>query len=149
MKYFITLSILFCISMNCMSQVNDACSIDIFIDVPIGNYLEVNKVPDTIKSKLSNGEYIEVELEDCKGAMKIKVSDEEYYIRIIGRYSNSLDIFKHYVYYIEPVTLKEEIKVEEYYYPLKDGTWKYYNKKAELVKEVSYDMGKFIQMKEY
>jgi antitoxin component YwqK of YwqJK toxin-antitoxin module len=50
-----------------------------------------------------------------------------------GGYAESPDIFKKLDTAIDPDVLKEVLVIKEYYHPLKDGEWKYYNEDGDLI----------------
>ena len=90
---------------------------------------------------LDDGRIIFIKLLDCKGKSMVtcykgKTKVEE------GAYCNSLDLLKRYTTSVNGVSLKSHIRVYEYYQPLRNGIWQFYDQSGKNVtKRVMYNKG--------
>lgn len=145
----------FIISFFCISSLhgqNDSCTIYIYIS-PGGNFYGTYfpthfSCPDTIKHVMSDTQYYLCYMRDCRGEMKFEAYSNDHVI-IQGEYVNSLDTLKHCVVVDDGHDPDQPmvVKVEQYFEPLKDGVWKYYDDQGNLVKKEIWERGILIEEK--
>jgi len=150
-NYFLTTFLIMQFATIANSQ-NALHKVDIYLS-PGGNftgmYFPLNSsCTDTVKETISENSYYMCYLKDCMGAMKFEAFTNGILV-IEGNYVNSIDTFKRCVVVDDGHNPNQPmiVKAEEYLQPLKDGTWKYYDKKGKLIKEETWDKGILIEGK--
>lgn len=96
---------------------------------------------DIIKTEYKNTKLI-VYLSDCKGKCSIKVIDKNGIVRLDGTYANSYDTLKKYSNAkVMGKGIKKyvyQVRVLEYFSPLRIGRWNFYSKKGKLEDTLEY-----------
>lgn len=92
---------------------------------------------DTLTEFTRDNKKIVIHLLDCMGQMDIKVYKGGKLIEE-GCYVKSLDTLKRYVYKNALGGGGKEITVGQYFQPLRNGVWIFYNQKGQVLKRVTY-----------
>jgi len=98
-------------------------------------------------SDLNRDKYIVVEIDDCKGDLSIK--------EFISK-SNALVFEGFYIIGRDTTVIGERpidpakpnifvLDTSQYYIPIRDGIWKYYNNSGELIRREKYKRGKLLE----
>lgn len=154
MKYLIIVLCLTCALSTTSQGQNAGCSVSIFLspggvfDPAYYPFSVVTEQP--VKMIIGDTKYFLCYLKDCRGAMDFEAYENGKKM-IEGRYINSIDTLKHCVIVNDGHNPDQPmvVKVEEYFEPLKDGVWKYYNNQGKLVKEETWSKGILISFKDY
>lgn len=96
--------------------------------------------PDTIIKKIEDGRELKIVLFDCKGKMHLECFKNKKKIEE-GDYVNSLDLLKKYINTVDGTNGIQNVKVYEYYQPLRSGTWFFYDLKGKLFYKKIYKSG--------
>lgn len=115
--------------------------LSIYID-EIDQSIEYDSLNQTVIISISDTSTCFYYITDIKGAGRLIITDNRTEAIIVeGDYSNSLDTFKAYLNVQYEQTLKQELEVISYYYPIKNGQWKYYDKERLLLRTEIYKDG--------
>ena len=115
---------------------------------PLIYYPEINKnidppkkYPGTRAIILRRVDSAEVEIYNDMGKSYLKLFQRGGNIKYEGEYIESIGLLHRYIEYMDPNSLEKSIRIQEYYQPLKDGKWIYYNDTGKIIKEVTYAKG--------
>lgn len=95
---------------------------------------------ENINCELFDGSFLTIQLQDYRGQMVIKHYSKDAILLEEGGYINSLDLLRIYNTSVEMTTGKKEISVIEYYQPLREGMWHFYQK-GRIKKTLLYKRG--------
>ena len=95
---------------------------------------------DTFTKKVEDGRELKIVLFDCRGRMHLECFKNNKKIEE-GDYINSLDILRKYITRVDGINGIQNIKVKEYYQPLRSGTWFFYDLKGKLLHKKIYKDG--------
>ncbi|GAO44443.1 hypothetical protein [Flavihumibacter petaseus] len=95
---------------------------------------------EKISAELEDGTSLTVQLSDCKGRMHITQLKNKIIVQE-GDYINSLGLLRKYYTRVDGISGKQSIRIFEYYQPLRNGTWRYYNDKGKLIKQQMFNKG--------
>jgi hypothetical protein len=110
----------------------------IYIDVLKESYLPTKLMCyDTVV--ITKNKLFRFYLINEKGEMLFEIIENKKII-IKGKYSNSLDVFKEYGESFD-LNGNSKIIVADYYYPLKDSVWTFYDYKTKKSRQKKYDKG--------
>jgi hypothetical protein len=116
-----------------------SCNVDIFIK-EFNVYVQ-GKVNFNNSAWLNNGDSLSFFLYDCKGAMRLKLMNRKGKVKEEGEFINSLDTLKEYTTLLDSLGIGKII-ISQYFEPLKQGEWKYYDvKTGKLIKKETYTSG--------
>jgi hypothetical protein len=103
-------------------------------------FIPQHKCRDTFFTKIEGNRFLKIYLFSCKGQMNVECYNEDSVIIEKGSYENSLDLLKNYYFANNATEHKTKIKVANYYQPLRNGIWYFYNE-GKLVFKRIYDGG--------
>lgn len=115
---------------------------DIFLS-DFKEYITPVKCKDSITHFLKDSSFLKLEIYNCMGEMKIKQFNRTGEILITGQYIASLDTLKEYLAVYNLGDVIGRIEVHNFFQPLKDGVWVYYQNGKEMRKE-KYKQGMLI-----
>jgi hypothetical protein len=148
MKHIICLLSILLVTLSCRigekPKKKEKCSASIYLDeYDIHNYFNCSL--DTVVVKHKEKEYAKIILFDCKGAMHFE-GYKDGTIYVIGNYISAKKAVP-YVITHEDIYNPGEMKTvkEKSYKPLRNGDWKYYNSKGNIVAIRTYNAGTLIK----
>lgn len=115
-------------------------NLPIYID-EIESYIEVDSIPQIVTYNIGDTAIAEIFVRNIMGAAEFKLTDNFSNILVKGNYVNSLDILKSYITINHLESQTEELKIFEYYYPLKDKKWIYFNNEGHMIRTEFYEHG--------
>ena len=83
---------------------------------------------------------IEINLHNCRGASEISIFKNTKLI-IKGKTVNGLRLLAKQLVVFDLLTYEKSINVVEYYEPIREGLWEYWDGKGEKIKEEVYKKG--------
>jgi antitoxin component YwqK of YwqJK toxin-antitoxin module len=86
---------------------------------------------------------VHINLLTCEGASEVKMYQNDTLI-LRGNLINGLRLLAGQLLIIDPETYDEHIGVVEYYEPLPEGLWQYWDTKGKKIKEEVYNKGVLI-----
>ncbi len=96
------------------------------------------KKNEQISRSLKKG-FVKITLYDVKGRMHLEYFSKDSIIMETGNYLNSLDLLKKYSYATSPAGTF--IYVTEYYEPLRNGIWRFYDSTGMFKDSIFYERG--------
>lgn len=150
MKKTIILHSLMLISIySCNSQSNVTFTHDIEFE-EIGRILRINELKSEINYEIENSK-LKFILENEKGKMKLTEYDlKSNKIKLSGFYSEAQKLSIDTAYQEDATNPTNFIpRIIEYYKPIKDSTWSYYNNNGKLTRQEFYNNGKLMDKKEF
>ncbi|MEO8772124.1 MAG: hypothetical protein ABI402_18640 [Ferruginibacter sp.] len=138
-KIFFLVFIMLFIIFNCVAQHNKNTIIYLqeygYTFTP-----QQSKCTDTIERKLLDGRSLRIVLFDCMGKMYIECYKGKRKIEE-GGYIASLDLLKKYIFLMNGNTGKKDVRVREYFQPLRSGKWLFYDSHGHIKKKELYKTG--------
>lgn len=94
-----------------------------------------------IWGRLDDERLLKITVRDYKGEMHLKCFSKDSVLIEEGNYINSLELLVSYKYVIDGTSLKQRISVVNYYQPLRNGTWDFYDSFGKILLKKKYDAG--------
>jgi hypothetical protein len=107
-------------------------------------FVPQKRCTDSIKEILPDGRLLKIKLFDCKGKLSLECYNSRLVLLEEGEYVNSLDLLKSYYYVVDAERRATGIGVSEFYQPLRDGVWRFYNDSGKITWNVIYKNGVLI-----
>lgn len=146
-KFIILLIILLPVYASCQNKAD--CKENICInELGICSVFEMSE--DTVVHKNTENAYYRVFLKSCKGTLYV---DKKLYqgnqLVFSGSYIETGELKTSKGIELSIVDGSEKEVIRQYYEPVKDGIWRYWNKDGQLIKEETYQKGKLLSKCEY
>jgi|GEM_PF-2585648 len=129
------------------AQINNCLTCDYGLSYPELNFELVPKLGSQ-KILIGGDTTLELNLFICKGASEISLYFKNTKI-IKGQTINGLRLLVKQENKVDLVTLEKSVGVTEYYEPIYDGLWEYWDKKGKKIRDIIYRDGIIVSTKNY
>jgi hypothetical protein len=95
----------------------------------------------TYFGNVDDGNFLKIHLTDVRGEMDVEYCAKDSGVLEKGHYINSLSLLRTYSEFVNGTTGRQQIRVVEYYQPLRDGIWYFYDRNKKLIDKKTYNRG--------